>query len=72
MDTTITMERREIREILNLAMFAGRVVLNYNGQHSVEEKMLANYVWTLVRANNIEDLIELAQERAEIIEKKSL
>lgn len=59
-----TIKDQDIRDILMLAVFAGKVKFG-KGQSSAEEKRLANYVWTLVQAGDVDDLLELANERAE-------
>lgn len=62
---TISSKER-IKDILMLAVFAGKVKFGKDkSASSVAEKSLANYIWTLIQAGDIDDLIELANERAE-------
>lgn len=57
------MNKKDVKDILMLAMFAGRF---YNNKSATpEERRLANYIWTLVQAGDVEDLLEVAHERAE-------
>jgi hypothetical protein len=55
--------KEDVKDILTLAMFAGRFYNNKSA--SPEERRLANYLWTLVQAGDVEGMLEIANERAE-------
>jgi hypothetical protein len=59
----MVISKEDVKDILVLAMFAGRFYNNKSA--SPEERRLANYIWTLVQAGDIEDILEVAHERAE-------